>query len=584
MRTRGGRLRSRGLVLLGSALTLALAAGCTNTPPPPLVSSPTSATSSTPPAPARQITVGVSSVAGGYNPHNLADQSTITTALSQLLLPSVFRPGPNGAPALDSTLMRSAEVTKADPFTVTYQLRGDASWSDSVPIAAEDFVYLWQQMRSSPGVIDPSGYQLISNITSRQAGKEVEVTFSEPYPGWRTLFSNLLPAHLLKDAPGGWSGALGDTFPAYGGPFAIKTKDAARGEILLERNERYWERPAEVDQLVLRRSDQAGISDALRSGNDQVALVRTDAAGRRELARLNGGIESHDVPQPTVAGLVLRPVGPVLSDERVRSGLAAMLNRDALIAAGASGGPGAELRADSQVLAPSSRGYRQTMPRDAPAAEHDEARAERLLAEAGYRRTAEGWVDSDDQPLRLVLAAPADVEPYVSIAEELRRQLVAGGVQVRLRTPEPRELYGGLLNTPSQPIAEQDDEQNVGANIVVGPQPAGGDPATLLADKFGCRSLPAPGDGTSGARPPANSAGFCDPALQPSITAALTGRLPLDEVLPRVEPQIWRQSVAIPLFQLADTLAVRPDVSEVDSGPPMAGPFQGAIEWRRSAR
>ena len=51
--------------------------------------------------------------------------------------------------------MLSAEVTKAEPYTVTYRLRGDASWSDSAPIAAEDFVYLWEHMRDAPGVVDP---------------------------------------------------------------------------------------------------------------------------------------------------------------------------------------------------------------------------------------------------------------------------------------------------------------------------------------------------------------------------------------------------------------------------------------------
>ncbi|TCP56249.1 ABC-type transport system substrate-binding protein [Tamaricihabitans halophyticus] len=584
MRARGGWLQTRPIALCGALVLAVLLVGCTNTPPPPLVSSPSTVASSTPTEPARQLTVGVSSVAGGYNPHNLADQSTVTTALAQLLLPSVFRSAADGSPELDRTVMRWAEVTNADPFTVTYQVRGDASWSDSAPIAAEDFVYLWQQMRNSPGVVEPTGYQLITDISSTDGGKRVEVTFAEPYPGWRTLFQSLLPAHLLKDAPGGWSAALAESFPAYGGPFAIKSLDAARGEIILERNERYWEQPAMVDQLVLRRADQSGIVSALGSGNDQLALVGTDSEGKGELAALGDGIELFDVPQPTVASVLLRPIGEVFTDERVRSAIASLLDRNALIEAGADGGPSAKLRADSLVRAPSSPGYRATMPGDVPAASQDNDRARRLLTEAGYQWDGESWLDDEGDPLRLTIAAPEGVAPYTSVAEELRDQLSTAGIDVTLRSPDPRALYGDQLNTPSVPLEEQTETTAPGPNIVVGPQGRGGDPASVLAQTFGCRAIARSDDSDAAPdAPPANAAAFCDPELQPSISAALTGRLPLAEVLARVEPRLWRQSVVIPLFQLADNLAVRPDVSEVDPGPPLDGPFAGATTWRRTS-
>ena len=82
---------------------------------------------------------------------------------------------------------------------------------------AEDFVYLRNQMSSQPGVIDPAGYRLISGITARDNAKTITVTFAKPYPGWRSLFADLLPAHLLKDAPGGFANGLNDSFPATAG-------------------------------------------------------------------------------------------------------------------------------------------------------------------------------------------------------------------------------------------------------------------------------------------------------------------------------------------------------------------------------
>jgi hypothetical protein len=108
-------------------------------------------------------------------------------------------------------------------------------------------------------------------------------------------------------------------------------------------------------------------------------------------------------------------------------------------------------------------------------------------------------------------------------------------------------------------------------------RPVGADPATSLASNFGC----VPGE--DGQPPvPANPLGFCDASVQPTMAAALTGALSVTDALAAVEPVLWRAAVSVPLFQQAETLAVRTDVSRVTPGPPFAGPFAGAPEWRRT--
>jgi ABC-type transport system substrate-binding protein len=529
-----------------------------------------------------QIVVGVDDIVGGYNPHNLADQSTITTALSQLLLPSVFRQADDGQYELDTTLMRSATVTSQEPFTVTYEIRQDASWSDGAPIAVEDFVYLWDNMRTQPGVVEPAGYRLISNIQPSEGGKGVQVTFSQPYPGWRTLFSDLLPQHLLKDAPGGWQGALQGSFPAYGGPFSIKQLDAARGEIILERNERYWDKPAAVDQIVLRRSDEAGLAAALRSGNEQFVMSRTDATGLKLLQDIGSSVQLHTVPSPRVAEVLLRPANGALAGDNVRAGVAALIDRNKLIDEGTAGGPSAGLRADAEVLAPSVQGYAPTIP--ANVSTPDPASADPLLQAAGYTKEAGTW-RKDGKALTLVIASPGQLEPYASIAKELARQLTAAGVQVTTINPAPRDLFSNLLALPvnksGQPPA--DGSGSVGVDIAVAPMPVGGDPATVLASTFGCR----PGQTTSTSTTPvvpANPAAVCDADLQAGVDDALSGMKTLAETLTQLEPQLWAQHTVLPLFQLADTLALGTGISGVTPGPAMVGPFGSAVNWTRGGK
>ncbi|KAA9162400.1 ABC transporter family substrate-binding protein [Amycolatopsis acidicola] len=560
----------------------AVLAACTNTPPAPIVTSPVAqSTTSTTPSPS-QIVIGMDDIAGGYNPHNLADQSTITTALSQLLLPSVFRQSDDGQYQLDTTLMRSAEVTSQEPFTVTYEIRQDASWSDGAPIAVEDFVYLADAMRDQPGVVEPAGYRLISNIQPGEGGKKVQVTFSQAYPGWRTLFSNLLPQHLLKDAPGGWQGALQGSFPAYGGPFSIKQLDNARGEIILERNERYWDKPAAVDQIVLRRSDQAGLATALRSGNDQFVMSRTDSVGLQQLQALGSSVQLSTVASPRVASVLLRPANGPLVDNDVRAGVAALIDRNKLIDEGTNGGPSAGLRADAQVLPPSESGYTATIPANASAP--DPAAAEALLKSAGYTKEAGTW-RKDGKPLTLVIASPGTQEPYASIAKELSTELTAAGVQVSVINPQPRDLFSNLLAMPVTKNGQTttDGSGTVGVDIAVVPTAVGGDPATVLASEFGCR----PGQDTTSSTAtvtPANPAAVCDAELQPTIDAALAGTKTMAEALSEVEPKLWAQHTVLPLFQLADTLAIGSGISGVTPGPAMVGPFGSAVNWTRGGK
>ncbi|MPZ79481.1 MAG: ABC transporter family substrate-binding protein [Actinophytocola sp.] len=546
-------------------------AGCT--PAPRLVDTPV-----TSPVPdtvdTGEVVIGVSTLAGGYNPHDVADQSAITTALANVLLPSVFRPGPDGVPQLDRTVLSSAGVTSADPYTVTYQIRSDASWSDAAPLAAEDFVYLWQQITGNPGAIDAAGYRLITDINARDAGKVVEVVFDQPYPGWRSLFSGLLPAHLLKDAPGGWAGALQSNFPATAGPYAIKTLDTDRGEVVLERNDRYWEEPATLDRIILRRADQTGIVEALDAGHDQVALARTDSVGTNLLTDLAPAVTTKSVPRPSVTTLTLRPDRPRLTDLAVRQAVVASLDRDQLITVGTGNGPAGALRADAQVLAPSSPGYARTIPAT-PAA----ATAAQLLGGAGYVKTSAGWT-KDGRPLRLVIGAPEEREGAQRIAEDVARQLTAAGIGAEVVEPPADQLYAQLYATDAGSDGNDGDGDGQGdaVDLAVISQPVGGDQATVLATNFGCT---VPEDG--GQPVPANPLGFCDPGLQATMDAALTGALSVTDALAAVEPALWRAAVSVPLFQEADTLAVRPEVSGVTVGPPLVGPFAGAASWRRSA-
>ena len=314
-------------------------------------------------APAQRRSSSPSTTSGaGFNPHLLAHHSPVTTALASLVLPSVFRPDADGdAAARPDGRDQRRRWSPQDPFTVSYELNLEASWTSNAPIAAEDFVYLWQRMRDEPGVVDAAGYRLITDVRSRAAGKAVDVVFAQPYPAWQTLFANLLPAHLLKDAPGSWTGALANGLPASGGPFRVVSVDRARGEVLLTRNDQYWDtpavaRPARACAGWAASRWPTGWASATSTSRCPTPERRRAHRARRGLRPRRGSRPRRSPSSPSSRCAPTAARSPTPASGRPSR---AIVDRDAVRAAAA---PDA-LAADAFALAPSQPGYAGTAPR-----------------------------------------------------------------------------------------------------------------------------------------------------------------------------------------------------------------------------
>jgi ABC-type transport system substrate-binding protein len=620
---------SRRLSCVAGALTstLLLVTACTVSPPPAPQSTETSQSTPPPPAKATQIIVAIDSVGPGFNSHLLSDQSPVNAAISSLVLPSSFRPVPDPTSPtgsrwqLDPTLLVSADVTNDNPFTVTYKIRPEAQWTDNAPIAADDYWYLWRQMVSEPGVVDPAGYDLITGVQSVEGGKTAVVTFSQPYPAWRELFNDILPAHIVKDVPGGFAAGLVKALPVTGGQFRVESIDPQRDEILLARNDRYWGVPAKPDLILFRRGGAtAALADSIRNGDTQVAQVHGGQAAFAQLSAIPD-VRTARIVTPRVMQLTLRAQQPALADAQVRQAILGLLDVDLLASVGA-GSDNTVTLAQAQVRSPSDPGYVPTAP---PALTKEAALA--LLAGSGYQvqpvetpppttpgtpvpDTNRGRITKDGQPLRLVLGVAANDGTSVAVANTAADQLRSVGITASVLALDPPVLYGEALD------ANRFD-------AIVGWHQAGGDLATVLASRYGCPALeatavptttttgagtpsattssprsttsapppsapppttvtspsPAPGSGQL-VQAPSNLTGICDRSIQPKIDAALDGSEDIGEVLNAVEPRLWNMSTVLPILQDTTIVASGPSVQNVGlSGAVPVGIVGDAGNW-----
>ncbi len=236
---------------------------------------------STPVAVRTELSAGIDGPRNGFNPHLLADSSAFVDSLASLVLPSAFRlDSESGKWAMDTTLLDSAQVISprgGQAQTVRYEINSAAQWSDGTPVTGNDFQYLWRSMLNTPAVVDRAGYGLITAIRVTGGGKIVEVDFSHPFQAWPSLFSNLLPAHLVQGRS--FAEALKQGIPASAGRYAVQAVDRARGIIRLKRNDRFWGPDPAVTEVLILRTLKTSVegTDQIRTG--QISYVDITPVG-----------------------------------------------------------------------------------------------------------------------------------------------------------------------------------------------------------------------------------------------------------------------------------------------------------------
>ena len=231
----------------------------------------------------------------GFNINTSAASEFVLQEIMNMVWPQAFIVNNKLQPVLNNQLLESASVTSSSPQTVVYTLNPKAVWSDGTPITADDFIYNWQAQSGNPAYTDlggkpyddasTAGYNQIASVVGSAPsggaacapgsaadrnvglcpnGRTVTVTFKPSFADWRSLFTDIVPAHIARTV--GWNtGFAGPTQTISGSWYSITSYNANQS-LVLTRNPTYWGTPGKLDKIVFQFfSDDSQLVPALQN-------------------------------------------------------------------------------------------------------------------------------------------------------------------------------------------------------------------------------------------------------------------------------------------------------------------------------
>lgn len=530
-----------------------------------------------------------------YTSYNNITSETSLFANSLVLNPVLpngpFYPDDKGGFTMDKQMMESAEPTSTSPLVITYKVNPKAAWSDGDPIDCDDFYLMWiannGKAMSSTEKDDSGnpvplfqaagtfGYEDIEKVECSTDGKTITTTYSKPYADWKSLFQQVLPAHIVEQKTGvadvtkataeadlkkiadfwntGWvaQGGIDKSITPSGGPYTI---DAFKpGESLtLVRNDKYWGTPGQADTLVFRQVPDASAQPQALANNEVQVITPQPTEDLLAQVKKIGDVDSSVNGGFTFEHYDFNFKNPILQDKAVRQAFALCIDRQEIVDTLVKPLNPDAVVLNNRIFFPFQSAYKDN---SGDYAKQDIAKAKSTLEAAGWTLGSDGV--------------------YAKAGQKL-------SFRIGRRDPNPRrqktvELTIAQCKEAGFDLKEQADPK-FNSDLL-----PGGDFDVAL---FAWVGTPALGSNTSiytptdqgggqnfGAWPAAGMKEKFDAANQELDEAKRA-----DEYN-AIDQAIWDDLATIPLFQFTDLVANKKSVKNVIYNPSSAGITWNAQDW-----
>ncbi|MEZ4587037.1 MAG: ABC transporter substrate-binding protein [Gemmatimonadales bacterium] len=375
--------------------------------------------------------------------------------VNKIVFPGLVRPNESLEPEPD--LAERWEVSD-DGTVYTFHLRPGVVWHDGAPFTARDVAFTFDRIAdSTTGTLLWSDFAPIDSVRTPDS-LTVEFFLEAPYAPFLTLLGHnagIIPAHAfppgasLRDQV-----AFNRSRPIGTGPYRV-SESVPGSYLVLTANERYHGAQPSIPTIVVKIVPDVNAQVAqLRAGElDLITLEPALLPGVEDDPDLR--IEQVGVPQHYYVGF--NQDLPRFEPAAVRRALMLAVDRQAIIDGVLKGHADYPQGTIPIVL----RAYYAA---DLPRIPHDTAAALALLAEAGWRRSADGKLrDQAGDPFRFSMMIDKGNPSREQAALAVQQDLARIGIEVTLQTLEfsalvrdyllPRNYEAVLVwwNTPLDP-------------------------------------------------------------------------------------------------------------------------------------
>jgi peptide/nickel transport system substrate-binding protein len=419
----------------------------------------------------------------GFNINTSAASEFVLQEIMNMVWPQAFIVNNKLQPVMNSQLLESAEVTSSSPETVVYKINPKAVWSDGTPITADDFIYNWQAQSGNSAYTDvgnqpyddatTSGYNQIQTVVGsdpsggaacdpgstadRNAGlcpngRTVTVTFKPSFTDWRSLYTNIVPAHIARTV--GWNtGFAGPAQVISGSWFKIQSYNNNQSLVLV-RNPTYWGTPAKLNKLVFQFfSDDSQLVPALQNKEINILNPATVSLSIVQNAAQVPSTKTATLPGLEFEHFDFNQADPYLAKLQVREAIAHGVNRQSVILRTVGQIEKGITPLGSRMLVSTQKGYKGT------SFAYDPTQSKNLMKEAGFKKGSDGYWQptygpQKGQDLTFTIQSTSGVTIRQQTEQLFQAQMKAIGIKINIQNYDANTFFGTNLPNGTFQIAE----------------------------------------------------------------------------------------------------------------------------------
>ena len=419
----------------------------------------------------------------GFNINTTAAAEFVLQEIMNMVWPQAFITNNKLQPVLNTQLLESASETSTNPQTIVYKLNPKAVWQDGTPITADDFIYNWQAQSGSTAYTDvggkpydtaaTAGYNQIQSVVGSDPsggaacdpgtaadrnvgmcpnGRTVTVTFKPAFTDWRSLFTNIVPAHISRTV--GWNtGFSGPQQTISGSWYEIQSYNENQSLVLV-RNPKYWGTPGKLNKLVFQFfSDDSQLVPALQNKEINIFNPATVNLSIVQTSNQVSGVKTATLPGLEFEHFDFNQADPYLAKTQVREAIAHGVNRATIIARTVGEISKAVKPLGNRMLMPTQPGYQGTN------YSYNPSMSTNLLKELGFKKGSDGYFQPNygpeqGQDLTFTIQSTSGNSIRAQTEQLFQAQMKAIGIKINIQNYDANTLFGTNLPGGQFQIAE----------------------------------------------------------------------------------------------------------------------------------